>query len=45
MAELKYAASGFAIDAGRRWTWEQITGEADDPLEREYPIGASDALQ
>lgn len=26
------------IDTSLRWTWDQITGDADDPLERDYPL-------
>lgn len=26
------------IDPDLRWTWDQITGDADDPLERDYPL-------
>jgi len=26
------------IDSALRWTWEQIMGEEDDPLERRFPL-------
>ena len=30
---------GAPVDTGLRWTWDQITGDAeDDPLDRDYPL-------
>lgn len=45
VARLRLGLTVDQFDGSHRWTWEQVTGEADDPLEREYPIGAGEALQ
>jgi hypothetical protein len=44
-ATLRLGGATSGVDPTRRWTWEQIIGEADDPLERDYPLAAKDALQ